>query len=219
MDHLNASKVIGFLIGAFFMSLLFLFAWWLVWDGRADSHAQAVEDNIVALERYWGRNGSSNLKIHYDELVASGFPYGLYIRLLRPQVQISLGDGTRFIVSGAYVDFVPEDEDTAHYRLSYLQDASATYRTDNGSEQHDYLYMSHNPIVHVRQRGKTAAFNELGIEYPPNLILSVDRGGRTAKLPFQFNGAPEPVWQPMPADLGAVMLRLNKMLRRSMRGL
>ncbi len=197
---MNTEQVIGFIAGSTCIFALMLFAWFLKWEGDAEEHLAAVEQSIKRQETTWNRAGG-NVSLDYDDIIASGFPFYLEIRLLRPNFS-AVVDGRRMRIHGPYLSFVPEDEEKWQYSLDFLPDFTVKL-----GRQEYYIYLYHVPelLVHAPPNRLARIVNtaEYGIQLPSQWMVGIDKGKSSRKVRFQYTPTEEPLWRYIPKDIRA----------------
>lgn len=209
---MNTEQVIGFIAGATCIFALMLFAWFLMWEGDAEEHVQAVQQSINRQEKIWNRAGG-RVSLDYDELIASGFPFYMEIRLLRPNFS-AVVDGRRIRIHGPYLSFIPEDDDKWQYRLEFLPDFTVSL----GNEEY-YVHLYHIPelLVHAppNHLARTINTSEYGVQLPSKWLVGIEHGQKTRKVRFQYTPTEEPLWRYVPKDIRSPLRWFKALLREA----
>lgn len=213
-------KIIAATTGGFFLSLIFLLFAWTQWEDDSELHAEHVQKNLRKLESFWNKQSSiknGNIKIGYSELVRTGFPFDVRIRLLQPYIRERQGS-VSIALTNTFLEFVPTGDEMQPYAIEYPNDAHAVIDLGNGQKLNYYISLDELPELHVRKREvngrQSKAFNEYGVTYPDRVTVRVDRGGKLRQYPFVFTRTQEPVWRPMLSNMREMLTYVRDVLRR-----
>ncbi len=214
-------KIFGSLCGIFFLGVILFLFWWLRWQEEVAVHVDELVTQFQVLEHHWNKSSvikSGRFKIGYKEAVASGFPFNMKVKLVKPFLRDSNGSKS-FTITMPYVELVPMENTSRSFKVEYPEFADAIFKYGNMRENY-YLHLSHAPELTLRKHTlRSVAVNEIGIVYPPQLVFTVDSAGRNIKIPKKFQNAGEPVWRPMFNDMRVQMDGLSRFLRSSTKGL
>jgi len=208
--------------GIFFLSLIGLMFYWLYWDEDAQKEVAQVKKQMVVLERFWNDHSSvrsGKITLGYGDITATGFPFGMRVRLLKPYIRDIQGN-VNFLLTSTYVDLVPDEENGGHYTIEYPADAYAAL--NRGSRQDVfYLHLSKIPKIEIRKSpsiGKNVpAINEYGMLSPPQLAFTVDYQGNTRNYPVRMLRGDEMIWRPIFTNLRERIQYLQQLLMQGVR--
>lgn len=217
---LKSEDVLGFLGGATGIIVLGLFAYWLMWDTDAEKMVDKVKQLIKTQEKQWSQAGGE-VKISYNDVISSGFPFYTKVRVLMPKIQLSLPEGTvQFSMN--YLNFQFADESSGEMEVSYLPDAVMSVKpAPNVPQKNFYLHLSDTPIVSIRpsvnsENEKITRQMHYYLSYPDRLTLDVELDGKSVKLPWRLNISEPFKEQPVPSSIHPVLRWLVLVLQQSM---
>ena len=217
LREVKGSAIIGFFFGLVCIVVLIVFAWWLMWDSDATKHLKIVQENLHRYESAWNKAGGK-VKIGYADIITHGFPMEKKIRVLQPYVRIQTNAGLMQI-SANYLSFYPEDEDTNQYQIELLPNMSVSLRSAAKTQEDYLLHVRNMPTLHVKSEGRESIqrklVNEFGVTYKDSLVLDIQKGNLTQKVPFRVTSTEEPMWRYIPAKVSPAAEALRRLLKRA----
>lgn len=217
LREVKASAVIGFLFGFVCIVVLIIFAWWLMWDADTTNHLKIVNENLQRYESAWNKAGAQ-VKIGYADIITHGFPMEKKIRLLRPYVRIQTSGGVMQI-SANYLSFYPVDDDVNLYKIELLPNMSVSFRTSAKTQEDYILHVRNLPTLYVKSEGKESIqrklVTEFGVTYKDSLVLDIQKGSLTQKVPFRVTATEEPKWSYIPGKITPLAEALRGLLKRA----
>lgn len=213
--ELKSEDVLGFIGGALGIVLLGLFAYWLMWDSDADERVDEVKAMIERQERAWSQAGG-DVKISYNDVISSGFPFYTKVRVLMPKIQVTLPEGeVQFSMN--YINLQVADEDSGQMQVLYLPDAILSVKPASQAQKDYFLHLSAAPklmVISSKKADETSLRYDL--EYPSHLTLDIERNGKSVKLPWQLGAGGFIQHRPVPQSIHALMRWLVMVAQQSM---
>ncbi len=195
-------KVFGTMLGLLFLGLIGLMFYWLYWEEDSKVHIKDVKKQLVVLESFWNRQSGirdGKLTLGYSDVAASGFPFGMRVRLLQPYIRDTRTDHT-FTLTASYIDLIPESLEAQRFQIEYPADAQAIVKTSR-SRQEYYLHLSALPSVFAQKvevgGREPGAVNQYGVQFPAQLVLTADLDGQLKRFPFRLMATDEPMYRPL----------------------
>lgn len=213
---MTLEKAVGILCGLSGLLLMFFFAWYLMWDARAENHIDAIKQSIARQEALWSQHGQS-VSLQYEDIFATGFPFHTKVRLLRPQFRAAV-NGERMLIHTTYLDFDPETGDIWQYELEFLPDFSVVYgQNDQKTDYYVHLHALPRLLVHAPPEEDIAISktNEYGVILPPQLMMSIQRNEISRKIAFQYISSSEPLWRYVPQNVHHSLEMLLSLLQEA----
>ena len=195
-------KGFGTLAGLFFLGLIGLMFYWLYWDEDSKIHIADVKKQLTILESFWNRQSGikdGKLRIGYSDVVASGFPFGMRVRLLKPYLRDTRTNDV-FTLTTSYIDIIPDNLEAQHFTIVYPAEGRAHIERGQ-TKKSFYLYLSNLPELYAQKvmvgNKAPGAVNQYGVRFPPTMVLQIEENDKLRSVPFRPRATEEVMYRPL----------------------
>jgi hypothetical protein len=175
---------------------------------------------IARQEKQWSQSGGE-VKITYNDVISSGFPFYTKVRVLMPKIQVALPEGTvQFSMN--YLNIKATDESTREMEILYLPDAVMSVKAASNLPQKNYfLHLSAAPLLSIKpmiesENDKLLRRLQFYLVYPDRLTLDVELDGKSVKLPWQLDIDTPQKMQPVPESIHPLLRWLVLVAQQAM---
>ena len=194
--------------------------WWIAAGSLKEVAQKNLDESIVRFK-------AAGVDLSYDDMLVVGYPALPYIKLYSP-VMARDGNGMKMSIAADELIIEPDGREDQVFRILIPQLIQASYtgydsngrytvtanfvpkltvRTagaftkDSQGKRPIMLNLKSNNVPPPPDMDKELLY-EYALNMPKNMLMKVEKSGKTAPIGFQWPLIPYRIWQPMRYDLG-----------------